>query len=104
MVSHMRVFGSTTYIHVPKEKHNKLDPISAKGVFVGYEPQTKGCRVLRKQDGVIVVTRDVTFDERTKHGAFNNNEFGVMEETERNPKSTEAVREPTTNGADPNAE
>jgi hypothetical protein len=46
----------------------------------------------------------VTFDERTKHGAFNNNEFGVMEETERNPESTEPVGEPTTNGADPNAE
>jgi hypothetical protein len=103
-VSHMRVFGSTAYIHVPKEKRNKLDPVSAKGVFLGYELQTKGYRVLRKWDGVIVVTRDVTFNERTKHGAFNNNEFEVMEETERNPESTEAVGEPTTNGADPDAE
>jgi hypothetical protein len=51
-----------------------------------------------------VVTRDVTFDKRTKHGTFNNNEFGVMEETERNPESTKPVGEPTTNGADPNAE
>ena len=103
-VSHMRVFGSTAYIHVPKEKRNKLDPVSAKGVFLGYEPQTKGYRVLRERDGVIVVTRDVTFDERTKHGAFNNNEFGVMEETERNPESTEPVGEPTNNGTDPDAE
>jgi hypothetical protein len=47
-VSHMRVFGSTAFIHVPKEKRNKLDPVSAKGVFLGYEPQTKGYRVLRK--------------------------------------------------------
>jgi hypothetical protein len=39
-VSHMRVFGSTAYIHVPKEKRNKLDPVSTKGVFLGYEPQT----------------------------------------------------------------
>jgi hypothetical protein len=100
----MRVFGSTAYIHVPKKKCNKLDPVSAKGVFLGYEPQTKAYRVLRKRDGMIVVTRDVTFDERTKHGAFNNNEFGAMEETERNPESTEAVGEPTTNGADPYVE
>jgi hypothetical protein len=75
-----------------------------KGFLLGYEPQTKGYRVLRERDGVIVVTRDVTFDERTKHGAFNNNEFGVMGETERNPESSEPVGEPTTNGADPNAE
>jgi hypothetical protein len=73
-------------------------------VFLGYEPQTKGYWVLLERDGVIVVTRDVTFDERTKHGALNNNEFGVLKETDRNPKSTEPVGESTTNGADPNAE
>jgi hypothetical protein len=78
-VSHMRVFGSTAYIHVPKEKRNKLDPVSTKGVFLGYEPQTKGYRVLRERDGVIVVTRDVVFDERPKTGKLEN-EFGVTGE------------------------
>ena len=101
-VSHMRVFGSTAYIHVPKEKRNKLDPVSTKGVFLGYEPQTKGYRVLRERDGVIVVTRDVIFDEREKHGALNN-EFGMLEkeETERSPESTEPVGAPRHDEADP---
>jgi hypothetical protein len=32
-VSHMRVFGSTAYIHAPKEKRNKLDPVKCKRGF-----------------------------------------------------------------------
>jgi hypothetical protein len=86
-VSHMRVFGCTAYIHVPKEKRNKLDPVSVKGVFLGYEPNTKGYRVLRERDGVIVVSRDVIFDEREKVGNTGN-EFGILEE---NSEDTESV-------------
>ncbi|GIL80329.1 hypothetical protein Vretifemale_9560, partial [Volvox reticuliferus] len=36
-ISHLRVFGCAAYTHVPKEKHNKLQPMSRKGIFVGYE-------------------------------------------------------------------
>lgn len=89
-VSHMRVFGCTAYIHVPKDKRNKLDPVSAKGVFLGYEPNTKGYRILRERDGVIVVSRDVIFDETEKVGG-GGNEFGVLEETDGNPESLEPV-------------
>ena len=46
VVSAMRVFGSRAYAHVPKELRNKLDPVSRKGVFVGYEPGAKAWRVL----------------------------------------------------------
>ena len=95
-VSHMRVFGSTAYVHVPKEKRNKLDPVSVKGVFLGYEPQTKGYRVLRERDGVIIVTRDVSFDERPKSGKVNN-EFGDLGEAAKEPESTEPVGAPNPN-------
>ncbi|GIL64180.1 hypothetical protein Vafri_18153, partial [Volvox africanus] len=33
-VSHLRIFGCAAYVHVPKEKRNKLDPVSRKGMLV----------------------------------------------------------------------
>ena len=35
-VSHLRIFGCPVYVHIPKEKRNKLDPSGKKGIFVGY--------------------------------------------------------------------
>ncbi|GIL57256.1 hypothetical protein Vafri_12510 [Volvox africanus] len=61
-VSHLRIFGCTAYVHVPKEKRNKLDPVSRKGTLVGYE--SGGIyRVLL--DGSVETCTDVRFDETT---------------------------------------
>jgi hypothetical protein len=35
-VGHFRIFGCPVYLHVPKEKRSKLDPLGRKGTFVGY--------------------------------------------------------------------
>ena len=43
-VGHLRVFGSTTWVHIPKEKRQKLDPKSVKCILVGYE-ESAGSRV-----------------------------------------------------------
>ena len=58
----MRVFGARAYVHVPKQLRYKLDPLSQAGTFLGYEPNSKAYRVLL-EDGKMVVTRNVTFDE-----------------------------------------
>ena len=62
-VGHMRVFGARAFMHVPKQKRRKLEPVSERGVFVGYEPDSKAYRVLRESDGKILISRDVIFDE-----------------------------------------
>ena len=31
-VSHLKVFGSSVYVHIPKDKRSKLDPSSKKGI------------------------------------------------------------------------
>lgn len=67
-VALLRVFGSTAFVHVPKALRNKLAPVSEKGVFIGYEPGTKGYRVLMP-DGRVRISRDVVFDEAQKHGS-----------------------------------
>jgi transposase InsO family protein len=33
-VSHLKIFGCLVFIHIPKEKRNKLDPSGKKGIFV----------------------------------------------------------------------
>lgn len=62
-VSHLRVFGCTAYPHVPKIHRSKLDPVSVKGVFVGYEAASKAYRVYLPDLKKIVVSASVTFNE-----------------------------------------
>ena len=35
-VSHLKIFASPVYVHIPKEKRTKLDPSGKNGIFVGY--------------------------------------------------------------------
>ena len=35
-VNHLRIFGFSMYIPIPKEKRTKLDPSGRKGIFIGY--------------------------------------------------------------------
>lgn len=56
------MFACICYAHVPAEKRKKLDTVAEKGVFLGYKPNTKGYWIL-KENGSIMVSRDVTFQE-----------------------------------------
>ena len=40
-VIHMRIFGFLVYIHIPKEKRTKINPSGRKGIFVGYNDNSK---------------------------------------------------------------
>ncbi|OAE31115.1 hypothetical protein AXG93_150s1040 [Marchantia polymorpha subsp. ruderalis] len=61
-VSHLRVWGITCYVLVLKEQRSrKMDAVSQKSVFVGYERDSKAYRVLVAD--TIKTTRDVLFDE-----------------------------------------
>jgi len=62
-VAHMKVFGSTTYAHVPKERRIKLDDRSIKLVFVGYDERSKAYRLLDPTNNKIVISRDVQVNE-----------------------------------------
>jgi hypothetical protein len=34
-VSHLKIFGCPVFIHISKEKRNKLEPSGKKGIFMG---------------------------------------------------------------------
>jgi hypothetical protein len=68
-VNHLRIFGCPVYIHVPKDKRSKLDPLGKKGIFVGYSETLKAYRVYIPGHKQVEINRDLTFDE---DAAFNN--------------------------------
>jgi IS30 family transposase len=39
------VFGTSCYVHVPKDKRKKWDPKGKRGIFVGYSEDIEGFRV-----------------------------------------------------------
>lgn len=61
-VRHLKVFGCTAYIHIPKEKRRKLDMKAEKAIFVGYSSKSKGYRLMTS-NRKIVESRDVEFFE-----------------------------------------
>jgi hypothetical protein len=62
-VSHFRVFGCITYVHVPNEKRSKLDPKVEKCIFIGYSLEQKGYRCFNLSTRTLQVSRDVVFNE-----------------------------------------
>jgi hypothetical protein len=51
------------FIHIPKEKRNKLEPSGKKGIFVGFHEVSKAFRIYISGQHYIEISRDVTFDE-----------------------------------------
>lgn len=62
--SHIQVFGCEAYVHVPKEKRQKLDPKSQKGIFVGYGEDQFGFQIWDLVRKKIIKSRDVIFNEK----------------------------------------
>jgi hypothetical protein len=62
-VSYFRVFGSKCNILVNKGRHSKFAPKDVEGFLLGYDSNTKACRVFNKSSSLVEVSSDVVFDE-----------------------------------------
>jgi len=62
-VGHFRIFGSSVYFHVTKYAWKKLEPTTDLGIFVEYTNTPHNYRVYFLTSRMIVVHRDVRFDE-----------------------------------------
>ena len=62
-VSHLRIFGCKRYMHIPHDKHHKLNTKAVEVTLVGYEPGSKGYRLWDKHTHSLRLSWDVTFDE-----------------------------------------
>ncbi|KZV27848.1 hypothetical protein F511_36126 [Dorcoceras hygrometricum] len=62
-VHHLRIFGSIAYAQLSEQERSKLDDRSRKLVFIGYNENSKGYKLLSPDSRRIVISRDVEFDE-----------------------------------------
>jgi len=62
-VSHFRVFGCISHIHVPDNKRVKLDNKSRKCIFFGVSDESKAYRLFDPISHKIIISRDVVFEE-----------------------------------------
>jgi len=62
-LSHLRMFGSIAYCHVPDDKRTKLDQTVEKGFLIGYNETSKAFRIYIPSNRKIAVRRDVKFME-----------------------------------------
>jgi hypothetical protein len=62
-VSHLKIFGCPIFIHIPKEKRNKMEPSGKRGIFVGYCEVSKAFKIYIPGHHHIEISRDATFDE-----------------------------------------
>jgi hypothetical protein len=93
-VSHLKIFGCPMFIHIPKDKRNKLEPSRKKGIFMGYCEVSKAFRIYIPSHCHIEISRDVTFDEEAALKKSRRCQLEeVYEEEPVNPKINESVRE-----------
>ena len=64
-LSHAKIFGSITLVHIPDEKRQNLDPNLEKCIFVGYSLEQKGYKCFNPSTRKVRVSGDVVFDEST---------------------------------------
>jgi hypothetical protein len=81
-VADLKVPGCLAYVWLPKaQRDHKFGACSVPAVMLGYEPNTKGYRLLAKKEKgyKVVISRDVVFDEHVKG-------FPVLQDTRFDPK------------------
>lgn len=60
-----KIFGSKTFIHIPKEERRKLLSKSIEGFILGIDDEKKGYRCYVPSKRKILVSQDVKIDEST---------------------------------------
>ena len=62
-VRHLKTFGATAFLGIPKQQRRKLDMRAKKGVMVGYAQRTRGYRIWLPNEKKIVESINVNFEE-----------------------------------------
>jgi hypothetical protein len=66
IVSHLKVFGSVAYAHVPDQRRTKLEDKNKRYIFIGYDEKTKGYKLFDPISKKVMVSRDVRVNEASE--------------------------------------
>jgi hypothetical protein len=81
-VEHIRIFGCSTFSHVPSERRTKLDPTAQQGILVGYSEVSKAYRIYIPPLRKVQVSRDVRFEEDKDFARSLESSRGVEDDAE----------------------
>jgi hypothetical protein len=62
-VSYFRVFGIKFFILIKRGRNSKFAPKAEEGFLLGYDSNTRACRVFNKSTRLVDVSCDIVFDE-----------------------------------------
>lgn len=65
-VTHLKIFGSTCYVHIPKDLRSKWEVNSIKMIFLGYNDGSKAYKVYDPVTRRCYIRRDVIFGEKSQ--------------------------------------
>uniref|UniRef100_A0A2M4CV35 Putative pol polyprotein n=1 Tax=Anopheles darlingi TaxID=43151 RepID=A0A2M4CV35_ANODA len=68
---HFRIFGCEAWVHIPKERRNKMNSKAERLRFVGYSREQKAYRFVNEDTSKIVISRDAVFKENFNHPSWN---------------------------------
>ena len=87
-ISHLKVFGSVAYAHVPNQQRTKLKDKRKRYIFIGYDEKTKGYKLLDPISKMVTVSRDVRVNEASEWDWNNSTKVNIEVETSvTTPKS-----------------
>lgn len=76
-LSHVRVFGSDAFTHIPKMHRRKLDPKAEKVILVEFSGDSQNYKLYNPRSKKIVVSRDVMFNEKVTTSVKKSNTANV---------------------------
>ncbi|KAG6741363.1 hypothetical protein POTOM_054597 [Populus tomentosa] len=90
-LSHLKVFGRVSYIHIDSDARNKLDAKSKKCFFIGYGDEEFEFRFWDDQNRKIIRSRNMIFNEKVLYKDRLNVEID-MANSDTNPQRSEFIR------------
>ncbi|KAG6752446.1 hypothetical protein POTOM_044674 [Populus tomentosa] len=90
-LSHLKVFGCVSYIHIDSDARNKLEAKSKKCFFIGYGDEEFGFRFWDDQNRKIIRSRNVIFNEKVMYKDRSSGET-EMADSDTSPPRSEFIR------------
>lgn len=75
VISHLKVFVSISYAHVPNRKIRKLDDKREKYIFICYDGNSKGYKLYSPNTWKTIICQNVIFNEEGESDWRSSNEY-----------------------------
>src|SRR6185369_1893658 len=90
-VGHLRVWGCVAYVHIQRDKRDKLGSHMEKCIFIGYPDGIKGWKFYNPTTHKVVISERADFDERYTYKSFGTTLVDIPDTSWQARESTPAI-------------